>query len=58
MFFSLQEKLFKIKEKMFSDLNYYKKAANYEGKNDYTIYDMSHFIKNKNIKYTHLSNTY
>lgn len=42
---------------MFSDLHYYKKVANYEEKNDYTIY-MSHFIKNKNIKYTHLSNTY
>ena len=49
MFFSLQEKLLKIKEKMFSGLNYYKKAANYEEKNDYTIYDMSHFIKNKNV---------
>lgn len=43
---------------MFSDLNYYKKVVNYEEKNDYTIYDMSHFIKNKNIKYTHLPNTY
>ena len=58
MFFFLQEKLLKIKGKMFSYLNYYKKVVNYEEKNDYTIYDMSHFIKNKNIKYTHLPNTY
>lgn len=27
-------------------------------KNDYMVYDTSCFLKNKNIKYIHLSNTY
>lgn len=37
---------------MVLDSKYYKKAANYE-ENDYMVSDMSHFLKNKNIKYVH-----